>query len=864
MHRDRLLKLEADRVPGTIAVLSGRIELADGERRSTETITRVASWEDALYGLVDITPDKLRAMVRNFDSRVYGQDIPVNLAHNDSGGAAGFVRALSVDSGRLRGEVEWTELGVEAVTRRGFRYFSAEYHENWADPETGKKHGPTLLGAALTVRPRVKKLDPIDPTRLTLAEGGPAIGPDAARFLSEEITTMWKKLLDALRAKLTAMKLHETVVGSLMLSAEKAVAAYTEQDQAVAMLASFEDTGRQLAEKIGNDPATLNVQITAADPAAKGLSEADVTRLVQAGIEAREQQARQLAEGHAELVKQFADALEAWDGWKALSDDQRGRLLEAKELIAPGMSADQVKRLAEHQVKLGNDLSVAAQLAQRGWPGPQGVARPSATAENEIKALQETVDRRIGLLDMPDSRRYDRVDGRLQPANKALVDRVLAEFDRERGAALHAEHRMLAGGDGIVSDVALPVIWERTVIREALYNLVGLQFVDAGTMTFATSGMLPYSYRDAAAAGRDSTRRYEGQSILRAGVIQTADTVYPLPQKLAFEVSDELRYLTSTNQLNWEVVAENQRNASRIIGEDTEQLLFNEVLRAADEFGAVAVTNENLELQADGTDRVFVLANWPVVRPRAVYDLQGNQVGSTVNPITVTYNSVVLAEYDGTGTQPAGSYYVLDYNLGEIYKVTEAGVIETPADTVAYTISYSYATNRYAFDTDVPAGIETAVHWDSFLYRYGLRKSVIEDDRYHMANFGLMSGTVMTQVEQARQFGANAKRPGTDLQADGNLGRVKDLPNFKTSAPGLWMGDRRVIIGERGVSRFRIMKAWAMGELENQRDANGRFTGKKEAYGDQFVVVHTPTPLKRAYTSIVLYSATGRVARVNP
>jgi len=105
---------------------------------------------------------------------------------------------------------------------------------------------------------------------------------------------------------------------------------------------------------------------------------------------------------------------------------------------------------------------------------------------------------------------------------------------------------------------------------------------------------------------------------------------------------------------------------------------------------------------------------------------------------------------------------------------------------------------------------------------------------------------------------------GTDLQTDGNLGRVKDVPNFKVLAPRLWAGDQRIIIGERGVTRFRMARPWQLGELENQRDVNGRFTGKKEAYGDQFVVVHTPTMLKRSRTSMVLYSATARVARVNP
>jgi hypothetical protein len=524
------------------------------------------------------------------------------------------------------------------------------------------------------------------------------------------------------------------------------------------------------------------------------------------------------------------------------------------------MTEDQVVRLAEHQIALGNKMAAAAKLASMGYQGPSGSVHISVDESNKVKALQESIDKRLGIADMADSRRYAATGGQLQAENKALAERVLAEFDSRHAAELAHEAKLLASGDGVVSDVSVPVSWERTVIREALYRMVGLQFVDVGTAEFATSMTIPYSYRDANAAGRDGTRVYEGGSIGRAGVIQTAETAYPIPQKLAFEVSDELRYLTQARRLNWEAVAENTQNATRIISEDGEQLIFNEILRAADEYGAVAVTDEDLELQADGAKQIFVLAHFPVVRPRAVYDLQGNQVGSITNPITVTYNAVALSEYDGTGTQAAGTYYVLDYNLGEITLVDESGAVQTPADATAYTISYSYATNVYAFDADL--GTDALdVHWDGFLYRYGLRKSVIEDARYHMANFGLMSGTVMESVGQARKFAANYRVPGTDLAADGNLGCVKDVPNFKATAPGLWMADQRVIVGERGQTRYRMMKPWSMGELENQKDANGRFTGKKEAYGDQFVVVHTPTQLKRAYTSIVLYSSSGRVAR---
>lgn len=96
-----------------------------------------------------------------------------------------------------------------------------------------------------------------------------------------------------------------------------------------------------------------------------------------------------------------------------------------------------------------------------------------------------------------------------------------------------------------------------------------------------------------------------------------------------------------------------------------------------------------------------------------------------------------------------------------------------------------------------------------------------------MPNVGIMSGTLRTQIEQARQFGANFKRSGTDLMADGNLGRIKDVPSFRSYAPGLAMGDVRTVLCERGTVRFRMLKPWTLGELENQKDSNAASPGKR-------------------------------------
>jgi len=876
--RAKIFKLSE---PGRKAIrfLSDRVDarlLSENEGKTTAviTITRTGKFFDPRYGDFVIDRAMLLSMVKNFESNVYGQDIVLDVSHMPHNGAAGFFRRLVLDGNKLRGEVEFTEYGVDAVSKKGFVYVSAEFDENFVDNEKREAHGPTLLGAGLTPRPVIKHLDRVQLSEEAL-DGAPMtlVSDRIARLLNEE--TEMNKFKKLLLAALAGMGLSESVVKQLATAFETAAKPLGEDETALkALSASFEETGKKLAEAIGDKAITLSIEAPAApaampapkkDPGegAKTLSEDDVKRILAENVAAQQKTQADAAKKLNENKTTFNEALDEAEGLKTLSEGVVTNLRSAVDLVTGEMTEDQVKALAQHQIKLGTEMGVTRQLAGMGYQ-VAGNAHISVDDSNSVKSLQESVDTRLGYGGLSRARRYSATGGELQPENKALAEKVLADFDATHAHQLRAEHKMLAGGDGVVSDVKVPAVFERTVIREALYNLVGLQFVDAGTMPFASSGMIPYSYRDTAAAGRDNTRIYEGGSIPRAGVKQVSDTVYAIPQKLAFEISDELQYLTQSGILDFNAAMENVKNASRIVGEDTEQLIFNEVLRSSDEYGAIAVTAEVIDAAIDGTNEIFILANFPVVRPRAVYDLQGNAVGNVVNPVTVEYDSGSgydeIDAFDGTGEQASGSYYVLDFNMGEIYLVDETGALITPAGTHTIRISYSRATNTYAFNTD-PGSVDLDLYWNTALYRYGLRKSEIEDNRFHTANFGLMSGTAMNQLEQAKQFAANFSRNGTDLQTNGNLGRVKDIANFKTSAPGLNMGDQRVVIGERGQTRMRMMKPWSMGELENQKDSNGRFTGKKEAYGDQFIVMHTPAPLKRAYTSMTLYSATARVNR---
>ena len=857
----RIIRLSENQT-GTVRFLSGlHVTLEEGKKTSWVTVTRTGTFSASRYGQFEISRHMLGQIVENFDKRVYGQDIFYDVSHKPDNGAAGKVLQLKLEGDRLRAQVEWTPYGIDAIKNKGYAYSSIEYNENFQDNESGQKHGAVMMGAGLVTRPVVKRLDPIQLSEASDGDVPTLIHPELQSTLLQEIQVMHKKLSEILSAALAAIvALSEPMRVQLLTAFETAVQPVTDEVKAKLLMDAFAESGKKLGEQIdaaraaGEKDIKLSIEVP---NLAGGLIADDVRKLMADETARQAEESRKFSEKRACNVKLLTDTINAAT---SLDEGTRKELAEtAMDLITAEMTADQVKKLAELQISQGNHIAAAKKLAGMGFQWPAGRVHIAVDSGNEVKALQESADKRLGLSGMPAARRFSNTGGQLQAVNKDFAEKVLAEFDVANGAQLHAEHKLLAAGDGVVSDVAVPAIFERTVIREALYNMIGLQFVNAGTLPFSASALIPYSYRDTSAAGINSTRVYEGGSIPRAGVKQTSETAYPLPQKIAFEVSDELRYLTSNGQLDWDAVSENARNASRIIGEDGERFIFNEILNASDQYATSDVVNEAAGT-GNGTKSIWPLAQFPVVRPKKIYDLQGNQVGTTLYPITVKSNAVTITEYDGTNTQSAGLYYWMDYNLGEIHFVNQLGVPSPNTSTHAIVATYSYTTNVYKFDTD-QGSVATDLFWDSFLYRYGLRKNVIESDRYYMANFGLMSGTVRTQIEQARSFVEIGQRNGTDLDGSGNLGRVKDVPNFRTTAPGLAMGDQRIIIGERGQTRYRMMKPWAMGQLQDQRDSNGRFTGKKEAYGDQFIVLHTPTQLKGAYTSIALFSTTARVSR---
>lgn len=839
-------------------LISGRLTaLALTEQgRKAVTITRTGSFTDPRYGTFQITPQLLAEMVANFAAHTYGQDIHIDVSHRPDDGSAGKLQRLWIEGDRLMGEVDWTRYGREAIADRGYQYLSAEYTENYIDNERQQPHGAVLLGAGLTIRPVIKRLDPIQ-----LSEPA-GLHHVLAEQLQREAITAMNPHLEALRQTLTALKLSDKVIGQLGDAFLASAKNLGEDDAALKALAEqFAATGKTLAEAFGSGDATINLSVQAPAPTVKALTAADVERLMAERDAAKAAEARRLTESLTALRGQFRAALDAHEGFKTLSEDQRNLLLAAEAIIAPGMTPEQVKALADQQLAIGDQMAITRQLTALGWQG-HGSTRITLGADHAPKKLQESINAGLRQSASFGTRRNSlrlTEDEQLHPFAK----RVLAMFDGMHGAALDAEARLLAdGGNTRVANQDVPRGFQRTVIREALSDLSILEVVqtltDAGAQQTTS---IPYELRKPGTI-INSGIVYEGAEIPRASIEQKMDLAYINAMKLSMKISNEVLHFSQAALIDWDAYGRNVASNARLMRELVCQRIANEMQRSADAYAAVAITGESLVARLDGSHSLIKTAQWPIVRPLQYRDLAGNAVGSVQNPIALSINGAAIPEWDGTGTQAAGLYYTVEnWNLGLIRVVDEAGAPETPTHASgATTIGYSYATNVAKFDTKLPDSTTLETHMNAGIRAVGARKALLAASRFIMADFMLMSPILNDMLTNAAQYAAEGIRAGSNLTGSGDLATIKGLPTYGTNAPGIDLGDERLIMGERGTLSYVIAKPYMMGVPFEAVGANGLPTAEKIAYGEEYGAIHVPLPIRNRLTSIIYYDSDARTA----
>lgn len=135
---------------------------ADVKEKMEIQIIPVGKWKHNDYGDMKVTKDDIKQFANNFKLR---KGVPITKGHAKMGeelpAVGWFKKLINKGSDGLWAIVEWTDIGLQMLKEKAYKYFSPEIHWKYEDPQTHKVYKNVLTGGALTNYPYFKELQAI-------------------------------------------------------------------------------------------------------------------------------------------------------------------------------------------------------------------------------------------------------------------------------------------------------------------------------------------------------------------------------------------------------------------------------------------------------------------------------------------------------------------------------------------------------------------------------------------------------------------------------------------------------------------------------------------------------------------------------
>ena len=245
--------------------------LAEGSTAQWMQAFPFGVYKHPMYGQINMTPDRARRMADNVNNRVREIDIALDYDHSDNGGPApGWVQKAEVRDDGLWLQVEWTPEGAEKLRMGSYRYFSPEIAKTWTHPKTGVTYQDVLMGGALTNRPFLKDILPVN---LSEIMGGECTVDDNGRFsFSDTVETggsmdVLKKLAETLGIKLSEEATAEQIVEAITQTFTDKMKTPVEEkppvDEAITKLAEDNPVIASLVERLNAQDKHITTLVAA-------------------------------------------------------------------------------------------------------------------------------------------------------------------------------------------------------------------------------------------------------------------------------------------------------------------------------------------------------------------------------------------------------------------------------------------------------------------------------------------------------------------------------------------------------------------------------------------------------------------------
>ncbi len=136
----------------------------DGSDASWVHALSIGEFKHPLWGVMKFTADRIQRFASNVNENVRGIDLAIDYGHNSADEAAGWVRKANTKENGLWLFIEWTKNAAQRIRDKEFRYFSAEFVDEWTTGDV--VHKDVILGGGLTNRPFLKDLLPVNLSEL--------------------------------------------------------------------------------------------------------------------------------------------------------------------------------------------------------------------------------------------------------------------------------------------------------------------------------------------------------------------------------------------------------------------------------------------------------------------------------------------------------------------------------------------------------------------------------------------------------------------------------------------------------------------------------------------------------------------------
>lgn len=157
-----------------------KVVLSEGETPSSwiHAMTR-GKYDHVVYGEIDFSDERLQRFADSVNNKVREIEPDVDYDHKKrTDEAAGWVKKAEVRTDGLYLFVEWTKDAATKIRSKAYKYFSPEFVDEWVHPKSQTKFSDVLSGGAITNRPFLKDLSPLNLSEMLKGTDDPEEGND--------------------------------------------------------------------------------------------------------------------------------------------------------------------------------------------------------------------------------------------------------------------------------------------------------------------------------------------------------------------------------------------------------------------------------------------------------------------------------------------------------------------------------------------------------------------------------------------------------------------------------------------------------------------------------------------------------------